>query len=140
MISNFLQLQQVLDTFIIFSAQQTDSTSQNIEIPSVQSSDNSSSLKLPLMQFSPSNIRIAPFPTREYTDDEFQSIIKKVMGVLYVLLEFYVFNIIAIFCLYYIDQKLMILSLICWLSIFLVSSYWDGQVSSGISLPNLSPD
>jgi len=88
MISNFLQLQQVLDTFIIFSAQQTYSTSQNIEIPSVQSSDNASSLKFPLMQFSPSNIRIAPFPTREYTDDEFQSIIKKVMGVLYVLLEF----------------------------------------------------
>ncbi|CAB4317029.1 unnamed protein product [Prunus armeniaca] len=28
----------------------------------------------------PSNIRIVPFPTREYTDDEFQSIIKSVMG------------------------------------------------------------
>jgi ATP-binding cassette subfamily A (ABC1) protein 3 len=98
MLSYFLQLQQVLDAFIIFTAQQAEtySTSQNIELPSVQSSGNASSLKLPLMQFSPSNIRIAPFPTREYTDDEFQSIIKKVMGVLYVLLEFYVLKIIAL--------------------------------------------
>uniref|UniRef100_A0A2N9IG69 ABC transporter domain-containing protein n=1 Tax=Fagus sylvatica TaxID=28930 RepID=A0A2N9IG69_FAGSY len=86
-VSGFLTLQQVLDAFIIFTAQQAEtySTSQNIELPSVQSSGNASSLKLPLMQFSPSNIRIAPFPTREYTDDEFQSIIKKVMGVLYLL-------------------------------------------------------
>ncbi|PQP99450.1 ABC transporter A family member 1 isoform X2 [Prunus yedoensis var. nudiflora] len=30
-------------------------------------------------------MRIVPFPTREYTDDEFQSIIKSVMGVLYLL-------------------------------------------------------
>jgi ATP-binding cassette subfamily A (ABC1) protein 3 len=97
-VSGFLTLQQVLDAFIIFTAQQAEtySTSQNIELPSVQSSGNASSLKLPLMQFSPSNIRIAPFPTREYTDDEFQSIIKKVMGVLYVLLEFYVLKIIAL--------------------------------------------
>ncbi|GMY18830.1 ABC transporter A family member 1 isoform X2 [Fagus crenata] len=80
MLSYFLQLQQVLDAFIIFTAQQAEtySTLQNIELPSVQSSGNASSLKSPLMQFSPSNIRIAPFPTREYTDDEFQ-------GLLYVL-------------------------------------------------------
>ena len=32
--------------------------------------------------FRPSNISIAPFPTRQYTDDEFQSIVKEVMGVL----------------------------------------------------------
>ncbi|KAG0463337.1 hypothetical protein HPP92_019406 [Vanilla planifolia] len=33
----------------------------------------------------PKNIRIVPFPTREYTDDEFESIVKAVMGVLYLL-------------------------------------------------------
>ncbi|XP_065620852.1 ABC transporter A family member 1-like isoform X2 [Quercus suber] len=65
------QLQQVLDAFIMISGQRTYSTSQIIEIPSVQSSDNASLLMLPLMQFSPSNIRIAPFLTPKYTDDEF---------------------------------------------------------------------
>ncbi|XP_050245854.1 ABC transporter A family member 1 isoform X2 [Quercus robur] len=104
--SGFLTLQQVLDTFIIFSAQQTYSTSQNIEIPSVQSSDNVSSLKLPLMQFSPSNIRIAPFPTREYTDDEFQSIIKKVMGVLYLLGFLYPISRLISFSVFEKEQKI----------------------------------
>lgn len=33
-------------------------------------------------EFIPENIRIVPFPTREYTDDEFQSIVKIVMGLL----------------------------------------------------------
>ncbi|PON86894.1 ABC transporter A, ABCA [Trema orientale] len=80
--SGFLTLQQILDSFIIFAAQQSDSG--NIE-PSLHSFGESSSLKVPLMQYSPSNIRIVPFPTREYTDDEFQSIVKKVMGVLYLL-------------------------------------------------------
>ncbi|KAK9987447.1 hypothetical protein SO802_032398 [Lithocarpus litseifolius] len=104
--SGFLTLQQVLDAFIIFSAQQTYSTSQNIEIPSVQSSDNASSLKLPLMQFSPSNIRIAPFPTREYTDDEFQSIIKKVMGVLYLLGFLYPISRLISFSVFEKEQKI----------------------------------
>nr|GEW36328.1 ABC transporter A family member 1 isoform X1 [Tanacetum cinerariifolium] len=45
----------------------------------------SNSLKIPWSQFMPSTTRLAPFPTREYTDDEFQSIIKDVMGVLYLL-------------------------------------------------------
>ncbi|XP_065620851.1 ABC transporter A family member 1-like isoform X1 [Quercus suber] len=76
------QLQQVLDAFIMISGQRTYSTSQIIEIPSVQSSDNASLLMLPLMQFSPSNIRIAPFLTPKYTDDEFWYIMKEVMGVL----------------------------------------------------------
>ncbi|CAL9018798.1 unnamed protein product [Prunus brigantina] len=35
--------------------------------------------------YGPSNIRIVPFPTHEYTDDEFQSIIKSVMCVLHLL-------------------------------------------------------
>ncbi|KAI7740196.1 hypothetical protein M8C21_031110, partial [Ambrosia artemisiifolia] len=65
----FVQLQQVMDSFIIFYAQQ--------KVPN--------SLKIPWSQFTPSTIRLAPFPTREYTDDEFQSIIKEVMGVLYLL-------------------------------------------------------
>lgn len=76
-----LQLQQALDSFIIFAAQQSDT--KDIELPS-----SLSSLKVPWTQYGPSNIRIVPFPTREYTDDEFQSIIKSVMGVLYVSLEF----------------------------------------------------
>lgn len=85
----FLQLQQVLDSFIIFAAQQTESgiASQNIELTALRSAGVTSSLGLPWTQFSPSNIRIAPFPTREYTDDEFQSIIKSVLGLLYVPFE-----------------------------------------------------
>ncbi|KAL8261643.1 hypothetical protein R6Q59_025692 [Mikania micrantha] len=67
--SGFLTLQQVMDSYIIFYAQQ--------KVPN--------SLKVPWSQFTPSTIRLAPFPTREYTDDEFQSIIKDVMGVLYLL-------------------------------------------------------
>ncbi|KAK7857312.1 abc transporter a family member 1 [Quercus suber] len=55
---------------------------QNIEIPSLHSSGNASLLMLLQMQFSPSNIGTAPTPTREYTDDEFQYVIKEVMGVL----------------------------------------------------------
>lgn len=62
-----------MDSFIIYAAQQmaTNSVTEDTH-------------ELPLSYFSPSNIRLAPFPTREYTDDEFQSIIKTVMGVLYV--------------------------------------------------------
>ncbi|KAI3949646.1 hypothetical protein MKW92_026942 [Papaver armeniacum] len=71
--SGFLTLQQVVDSFIIFAAQQNET---DID-------DGNSNLTW--MHFSPSNIRIAPFPTRAYTDDEFQLIIKKVMGVLYIL-------------------------------------------------------
>ncbi|XP_010421868.1 PREDICTED: ABC transporter A family member 1 isoform X2 [Camelina sativa] len=41
--------------------------------------------ELPWTLFSPSVIRMVPFPTREYTDDEFQSIVKSVMGLLYLL-------------------------------------------------------
>lgn len=81
-----LQLQQVLDSFIIFAAQQSDT--KDIELPSSLSFGEPSFLNVPWMHYSPSNIRIVPFPTREYTDDEFQSIIKSVMGVLYVYLEF----------------------------------------------------
>ena len=85
----WLQLQQVLDSFTIFAAQQTETgiASENIELKPLHSTGVTSSLELPWTQFSPSNIRIAPFPTREYTDDEFQSIIKSVMGLLYVPLE-----------------------------------------------------
>lgn len=83
-----LQLQQALDSFIIFASQQSDSG--NIELPPANSFGLPSNLNVPWTQFTPSKIRIAPFPTREYTDDEFQSIIKKVMGVLYVSLDLYV--------------------------------------------------
>ncbi|WCJ33447.1 ATP-binding cassette sub-family A member 2 [Euphorbia peplus] len=85
--SGFFTLQQAIDSFIIFSAQQTKSktSSEYIELPSSNISSTSSAFGLQWMQYSPSKIRIAPFPTREYTDDEFQLIIKKVMGVLYLL-------------------------------------------------------
>ncbi|KAL4325993.1 hypothetical protein GQ457_11G008730 [Hibiscus cannabinus] len=85
--SGFFTLQQVLDSFIIFAAQQTETgiASQNIELTPLRSTNVTSSLGSPWTQFSPSNIRIAPFPTREYTDDEFQSIIKSVLGLLYLL-------------------------------------------------------
>ncbi|KAJ8755578.1 hypothetical protein K2173_022157 [Erythroxylum novogranatense] len=85
--SGFFTLQQVLDSFIIFEAQQTgtDFSTENIKLPSSNSSIIASSLKFPWTQYSPSKIRVVPFPTSEYTDEEFQSIIKKVMGVLYLL-------------------------------------------------------
>ncbi|KAK0597531.1 hypothetical protein LWI29_026223 [Acer saccharum] len=85
--SGFLTLQQVLDSFIIFAAQQTETniTTKNSEPPSSPSFSTPLSLKLPWTQFSPSKIRIVPFPTRSYTDDEFQSIVKEVMGILYLL-------------------------------------------------------
>ncbi|KAF5208207.1 Abc transporter a family member, partial [Thalictrum thalictroides] len=84
--SGFLTLQQVLDSFIIFAAQESkiNISNERSQLPSSDSSQQSS-LSLSWKNFSPSNIRIAPFPTRAYTDDEFQSIIKKVMGVLYLL-------------------------------------------------------
>ncbi|KAL9662446.1 hypothetical protein QQ045_027279 [Rhodiola kirilowii] len=82
---NYVMLQQILDSFIIFDAQQTaaDIGTVNIEMP-VLLRVSTSSLKIPWTQ-SPSHIRIVPFPTREYTDDEFQSIVKTVMGTLYIL-------------------------------------------------------
>ncbi|KAL9690400.1 hypothetical protein QQ045_010798 [Rhodiola kirilowii] len=74
-------LQQILDSFIIFVAQQTaaDIGTVNIEMP-VLHRVSTSSLKIPWTQYSPSHIRIVPFLTREYSDDEFQSIVKTVMG------------------------------------------------------------
>ncbi|KAJ7976760.1 ABC transporter A family member 1 [Quillaja saponaria] len=85
--SGFLTLQQVVDSFIIFSAQhsETNITTETIVLPLSKFYETDSFLKMPWRQFSPSKIRIAPFPTREYTDDQFQSIIKSVMGVLYLL-------------------------------------------------------
>ncbi|KAA8517124.1 hypothetical protein F0562_017417 [Nyssa sinensis] len=85
--SGFLTLQQVMDSFIIYASQQsaTRLVTEGTESPSWDSFGKPSSLKIPWTQFSPSNIRLVPFPTREYTDDEFQSIVKSVMGVLYLL-------------------------------------------------------
>ncbi|XAR68503.1 Maltose-transporting ATPase [Bertholletia excelsa] len=84
--SGFLTLQQVLDSFIIFASQQQIATNYaGATESSWHSAGKPDMLKIPWAQFNPSNIRLAPFPTREYTDDEFQSIVKKVMGVLYLL-------------------------------------------------------
>ncbi|KAL6530473.1 Phospholipid-transporting ATPase abca1 [Orobanche minor] len=84
--SGFLTLQQVMDSFIIFAALQNMENSGTEEIiSSLDSTSSNIQLEIPSMQFSPANIRLAPFPTREYTDDEFQSIVKSVMGVLYLL-------------------------------------------------------
>lgn len=85
-VSFILKLQQVMDSFIIFAGQQQ---MDNLEIEELSSSSPNSTLLDTRIssfwtQFSPSNIRLVPFPTPEYTDDEFQSIVKRVMGVLYV--------------------------------------------------------
>ncbi|KAK1318291.1 ABC transporter A family member 1 [Acorus calamus] len=79
--SGFLTLQKVVDSFIIFAAQQKGIDSAD----ELQTGLGISHVDIPWTQFSPGNIRIAPFPTRSYTDDEFQSIVKSVMGVLYLL-------------------------------------------------------
>lgn len=74
-----------MDSFIILAAQQLTKNSDIEELVSVSDATLlQTQLKTPWTQFSPSNIRLAPFPTPEYTDDEFQSIVKRVMGVLYV--------------------------------------------------------
>lgn len=77
-----LQLQKVVDSFIILVAQQdVNINPERKEFPMLHSGADSHFNHL-WTQFIPENIRIAPFPTREYTDDEFQSIVKRVMGVL----------------------------------------------------------
>ncbi|KAF6155278.1 hypothetical protein GIB67_019804 [Kingdonia uniflora] len=81
--SGFLTLQQVLDSFIIFAAQEYGTNGEHEYHKSPLFNVLGTTSTLPWTSFSPLNIRIAPFPTRAYTDDEFQSIIKKVMGVLY---------------------------------------------------------
>ncbi|XP_074276823.1 ABC transporter A family member 1 isoform X2 [Silene latifolia] len=83
-LSGFLTLQQILDSFIIFAGRETG-TSSSFEDAEVTPSTTFSPLRIPSMEFIPSNIRLVPFPTRAYTDDEFQYIVKKVMGVLYLL-------------------------------------------------------
>ncbi|XP_070668018.1 ABC transporter A family member 1-like isoform X4 [Malus domestica] len=83
--SGFLTLQQVLDSFIIFVAQQSDTKDIELSSSASLSSGEPSFVSFPWMLYGPSNIQIVPFPSREYTDDEFQSIIKTVMGVLYLL-------------------------------------------------------
>lgn len=65
-----IQLQQVMDSLLITLAQQYET---NL---------TSKASHLHQEQFVPKHVRVAPFPTREYTDDEFQSIVKRVMGVL----------------------------------------------------------
>ncbi|CAJ2671488.1 unnamed protein product [Trifolium pratense] len=85
--SGFLTLQQMVDSFIILIAQQPElnSNAKTVKLPLLGLSDTDFSLKVPWTQFNPTNIRIAPFPTREYTDDQFQAIVKEVMGILYLL-------------------------------------------------------
>ena len=79
-----LQLQKVVDSYIILVAQQDVNKvkPESKELPSLHSVGIHSHVNHLWTQFIPANIRIAPFPTREYTDDEFQSIVKSVMGVL----------------------------------------------------------
>ncbi|KAM0948803.1 putative ABC transporter, AAA+ ATPase domain, ABC transporter A [Dioscorea sansibarensis] len=83
--SGFLTLQKVMDSLIILLAQQNGTyfVAENLEV--ISSFGDFSHSNISWRQFIPENIRIAPFPTREYTDDEFQSIVKTVMGVLYLL-------------------------------------------------------
>jgi len=74
----------MVDSFIILIAQQSDLNlnAESLDLPLPGFNNSNFSLKNPWTQFNPAHIRIVPFPTREYTDDQFQSIIKKVMGIL----------------------------------------------------------
>ncbi|KAH6832483.1 ATP-binding cassette A1 [Perilla frutescens var. hirtella] len=105
--SGFLTLQQVMDSFIIFAGQQQ---MENSDIEELLSSPGptllDTRLKSPWTQFSPSNIRLAPFPTPEYTDDEFQSIVKRVMGVLYLLGFLYPISRLISYAVYEKEQKI----------------------------------
>lgn len=83
--SGFLTLQQVLDSFIIYVEQQRVANIDAKDLVSPSESPLLHKQLIPWTQFSPSDMRLFPFPTRAYTDDEFQSIVKKVMGVLYLL-------------------------------------------------------
>ncbi|XP_057438072.1 ABC transporter A family member 1 isoform X2 [Lotus japonicus] len=85
--SGFFTLQQMVDSFIILMAQQSDinSSAKDVKLPLPGFYNADFSSKIPWTQYNPAHIRIAPFPTREYTDDQFQSIIKEVMGILYLL-------------------------------------------------------
>lgn len=80
----FLQLQQLVDSFIILASQNSAETPVEHRGLLLNKSATNNNKGNPWSKFSPANIRVAPFPTRAYTDDEFQSIIKKVMAVLYV--------------------------------------------------------
>lgn len=97
-----------MDSFIIFAAQlsETSSSPEDSEVPMSALFDMPSLLRLPSMKFIPSNIRIVPFPTREYTDDEFQSIIKNVMGVLYLLGFLYPVSRLISYSVYEKEQKI----------------------------------
>lgn len=74
----------MVDSFIIIIAQQPE-LNLSAETVNLGFHDTDFSRKVPWTQFNPTNIRIAPFPTREYTDDQFQAIVKEVMGILYLL-------------------------------------------------------
>ncbi|KAL8489520.1 hypothetical protein ACS0TY_025437 [Phlomoides rotata] len=105
--SGFLTLQQVMDSFIIFAAQQLMKNSDIEELVSFSDATLlQTQLKSPWTQFSPSNIRLAPFPTPEYTDDEFQSIVKRVMGVLYLLGFLYPISRLISYSVYEKEQKI----------------------------------
>ncbi|KAG5043331.1 hypothetical protein AAZX31_03G119000 [Glycine max] len=106
--SGFLTLQQMVDSFIILIAQQSDFNfnAENLELPLPGFYDNNFSLKNPWTQFNPARIRIAPFPTREYTDDQFQSIIKRVMGILYLLGFLYPISRLISYSVYEKEQKI----------------------------------
>ncbi|KAJ8499332.1 hypothetical protein OPV22_009884 [Ensete ventricosum] len=87
--SGFLTLQQVMDSSIILLAQLNGtnvmSESKNVTETLSPFIGPHSHVDFRWTEFIPENIRIVPFPTREYTDDEFQSIVKIVMGLLYLL-------------------------------------------------------
>lgn len=112
----------MVDSFIIFASQ------QNIDLPLSHSSLGSTlPSELPWTLFSPSKIRMVPFPTREYTDDEFQSIVKSVMGLLYVSPALFLFS--FFFCpyiyLWYFSLCMVWWSYNCW-----AGTFWDFCIQS----------
>lgn len=106
--SGFLTFQKVVDSLIILLAQQngTNITPENEEFLSSHPFGIHSHINLPWTLYSPANISIAPFPTREYTDDEFQSIVKRVMGVLYLLGFLYPISRLVSYSVFEKEQKI----------------------------------
>ena len=82
--AGLFQLQQLVDSFIILASQQSSETLNKHKGLFLNKSGKNMIKVNQWTKFSPVNIRVAPFPTRAYIDDEFQSIIKSVMAILYV--------------------------------------------------------
>ncbi|XP_024515167.1 ABC transporter A family member 1 [Selaginella moellendorffii] len=87
--SGFLTLQQVIDSYLILLSQQQPELCHYESRKRVLKNESHENVKLVTENVFPKYISVAPFPTREYTDDEFQSIVKNFLGILYLLAFLY---------------------------------------------------